>query len=622
MGYSKPKDGYCMRIWVRSLFFLLAFGIFSTSLIAVDRSAYNDALELYKSDRNEDSLALFRRFIEQYPESVKADDARWYMGRILRKLDRDDEAIIEFREVLKDKDSNRYEEAAYDLGKLYYYRRDYPQVLTIFSFIDEITELNSYHLRGLELRSRAYYRLAFKEKMNYRDEKSRELFKSSLKGYEIIESQADDPSDLSRTRFSMAKIYNYLADMTYESDQYDEYRNEALRYARSSLPHIDADDKDRAESLIQEIEDSESVTFAFGLEAMAGIDNLSEGTFGAEAGGSGSVLFPSSGTNIFELEASYKHNSFDFITSNFDPLKTGDARMVQWAELVGLGLDWRTGARRQFYNKLGIYARYQFAEDNRDNYFQAGLSEYGSLRFDRKWRLLWNGDFHWETFPNYQNSGRKLDAVEFSFEPELRLYAAEWLEVSLLYGFGLKPYIDSKYDTADAAVPSDLNKMNMSNSGSFALDFSPGKVYKAEAVYEFTYSKTFNYDYWVTGQPADRYVEGYYDYISHKISLDNRLRAGDRFELNLDGSLKFTNFLNYPSRDETRTFTDENRSDISLNLDAEASYMIYETKGGTELEAILSGWWDYKVSTMKYNTTFDTNYSFAGVLLGLSLKSP
>jgi len=616
------KEGFCMAMRYHSLLFLLAILVIATPLFSIDRTDYDKAIQLYQSDHYEESMALFKEFTEQFPESVKADDAQWYMGRILRRLDRDDEAILMFQEVLEDEESNRFEEASYDLGKIHYYRQNYSLVIPLFTFLDEIPQLNSYHLKGLELKSKSYYRLALQEKQNYRDGRSAELFISSLKGYEILEKYLDAPEDKSRITFSMARIYNYLSDLTSEPDLYDQYRNESLRYGRLALPQIDPDDRDRAESLIREIEDSQRVEIAYKLEALAGLDNLSAGTFGAIAKGSGTIIFPASGTNSFELETSYKHDSFDFVTSNFDPLKPGDTRMVQWAEQVGLRLDWRAGARRRFYNKLGLYGRYQFAQDKEDNYLTAGLSEYGSYRFDRNWRILWNGDFQWTAFPNYLSSGRKLDAFDISFEPELRLYATDWLEVSLLYGFGLKPYIDSKYDTVDPAVPSEANKMNMSNSGSFVLDFSPGKIYKAEVSYEFTHSKTFHYDYWVTGQPADIFVEGYYDYLSHNISLNNRLRAGDRFELNLDGSLEFTDFLNYPSRDESKTFTGENRSDISLNLDAEASFLIHKSQRGTEWEALLAGWWDFKVSTMKYNTTFDTNYSFAGLMLGLSIKSP
>lgn len=611
-----------MRNRMHFLFLFLVLSVLSTAISAEDRTDYNDALTLYKSDRDEDSLVLFGKYVEQFPDSSKADDARWYMGRILRNLDRDDEAIVQFEEVLKDEESNRFEEAAFDLGKIYYYRREYPKVLALLRFVDDLSELNSYHLKGLELRSRTYYRLAFHEKLNYRDDQSRENFEEALRGYETLEDLIADRSDLSRIRFTMAKIFNHLADMTYEPDRYDEYRQKTLQYARSALAHTDADDEDRVESLIREIEDSEAIAFDYELEALAGFDNLSADTYGAAVKESGSILFPMAGTNSFELEAFHKHDSFDFVSSNFESQKSGDHRMVQWTELVGLGLDWRTGARRRFYNKLGLDFRYQFAEDDRDNYFQAGLSEYGSYRFDKEWRLLWTGDWQWKAYPRYKSSGRKLDAFDFSFEPQLRCYAADWIEVSLLYGFGLKPYVDSKYDTPDPDVPSDSNKMKMSNSGSLVLGVTPSRLYRVEASYKFTHSKTFHYDYWVRGEPSDRYVEGYYDYVSHRISLDNRLRGGDRFEFNLGGSLSFINFLNYPSRDESRTFTGEKRRDVALGIDAEASYLFHTTKGGVELEALLSGWWDYKVSTMKYNTTFDTNYTFFGLMLGISVTSP
>ena len=600
------------------LFILFIFS--PAMLMAVDRTNYDRALEKYKNKENEEALSLFEKFTAEYPNSVKADDANWYIGRLYIRLERIDEAEQFFKNVLSDETSNRFEEASYDLGKILYSRKLYTDVIDLLSFIDSVDVLNAYHLKGKELSARAWKRLAYREKLNYNEQQSKELYNTSLSIYEELEALIVDESDLSRIRFAMAKIYSDLTDLSYDSDSYNEYLNKNLEYVKMALPSISDFYRARAEKMLIDLESSKKVGFDGRLTAFTGADNLSANTFGADIYTRGSFDFPLRNRNSLSLDLSFKHDSFDFVSSNFDKTKTGDARFVQYTNKVSADLSWKSGTRRNVYNKLKLFSDLLFAEDTKDDYTSAGVSDLGSIRFNKLWRFSWDSQFEWRIYPNYLVGGRKLDYIKGSLDPSIKLYAYDWLDISLIYGFDIKKYLDSKYDTIAGA--SKLNKMYMYNSGELLFDFKIGKVYSPALSYKFKYLKTFNYDYWVSGLPANRFIEGYYDNISHSITFDNTFTFNDRFKVFLDSELILTSFLNYPARDDTKTFTDKLRSDTAVKLDLGANYLFWISPKGTEFEARVSGWWDYKVSNMTYNTTFVTNYTFAGLMLGMSVKMP
>ncbi len=601
---------------------LFLFAAAPAMIMAVDRADYDSGLEKYKQNQNEEALALFQRFISQFPDSVKTDDAQWYIGRIYIRLNQEDKAEMMFKEVLLNKNSNRFEEASYDLGKILYYRKQYSEVIDLLRFIDTTEELNSYHLKGLELSARAWYRLAFREKLDYNEKASAEMFLESLKRYKRLEPIITDKTVVSRVQFAMGEIYSHLADITYDSVQYTAYQNKALKYLTSSLPMVSDFYREKAEKMVRDLELNRKVRVTGRLRAFGGADNLSDGTYGSDIYAKGTLLIPASARNIVSLDVSYKHDSFDFVASNFDPLKTGDGRLVQYSDTFGINFAWKKGTRRTVYNKLTVSSDYQIAEDTRDNYLSAGVSDAGSYRLNYLWRFGWDSSTEWRTYPNYLVSGRKLDYVSGTLDPSIKYYGLGWADISFIYGLELKQYLDSKYDTTNPAVASAKDKRYLYNSGELVFDFQFSRIYKPSISYKVKYLKTYNYDYWVSGSPADRFVEGYYDYLSHSVTFDNNLKFNNKFKISLGSEFIFTNFINYPARDASKTFIDEIRSDTAVKLDLGANYLFWTTPGGTELEGRLSGWWDYKTSNMTYNTTFVTNYSFGGIMLGMSVRMP
>ncbi len=589
---------------------------------AEDRAGYNSGLEKYRQKQNKEALALFQNFITLYPDSVKADDAKWYMGRIYIRMNREEEAEKLFREVLQDSSSNRFEEASYDLSKILYTHKKYSEVTGLLSFIDTIDDLNYYHIKGLELAARAWYRMAYRQKINYNEEEAGKLFSNSLLRYKRMEPLVNDETDLSRIHFTIAEIYSHMADITYESGQYQAYRDDALKYLKAALPMISDFYRDRAEQMLAGMEKSQKTGFSGRITAYGGADNLSADTFGTDIYARGTLFVPAPFRNRFYLNVSFKHNGFDFVTSNFDPSKTEDDRLVQYSDTFGANLTWKNGTRRKIYNKLQLFSDYQTAEDNRDNYLSAGMSDSGSVRFGRPWRFSWDSMAEWRTYPNYLVSGRKLDYVKGSLAPSVDFLGFSWADISLVYGMDMKQYLDSKYDTSDPTVASTEDKLLLYNSGELIFNFKFNRIYKPVLSYKFNYLKSFNYDYWAPGLPSDRFIEGYYDYISNSVNLKNNLKLNDKLKVSLGSEVVFTNFLNYQARDASKTFIDQLRTDTALKLDLGARYLFWASPGGTEMEARLSGWWNYKTSNMTYNSTFVTNYSYAGLMLGVSARMP
>ncbi|MCF6334581.1 MAG: hypothetical protein L3J12_02430 [Spirochaetales bacterium] len=612
-----------MKRKITGFLIVFLFTITTTMVMAVDRADYNSGVEKYKQKQNEDALSLFQGFVEQFPDSIKVDDAQWYMGRIYLRLNQEAKAELLFKEILLNRESNRFEEASYALGKILYARKLYSEVVDLLSFIDTTDELNFYHLKGLELSARAWYRLAYREKLAYNEKAAVEMFAASLMRYERLNPFIIDEGDQSRIDFAVAKIYSHLKDITYDPEQYQVYLDKSIEYLKSSLPMISDLYRVKAETMLKDMEASQKVRVNGRFTAYGGADNYSLNTYGADIFTKGSLVVPTLGRSSLSMDLSYKHGSFGFVASIFDPSKIGNAKFVQYSDTFGLDLTWKSGTRRNLYNKLNLFSNYKLAEDLRHNYLSAGGSDSGSVRFNRLWRFGWDSKFEWRTYPNYlPASGNKLDYIKGSLDPSIKFYGLDWVDISLLYGVAVKQYLASKYDTANSAVASAEDRSYLYNSGELVMDFQFSKIYNPVISYKFNYLKTYNYDYWVSGLPTNRYVEGYYDNISHTIAFDNNLKFNDKFKMFFGSKVIFTNFLNYPARDATKTFIDQLRSDTAVKLDLGANYLFWTSPGGIEMEGRLSGWWDYKISNMTYNTTFVTNYGFAGIMLGMSVRMP
>jgi tetratricopeptide (TPR) repeat protein len=592
------------------------------SLGAVDRTDYDGALENYKTGNYPEALSRFSRFAEEYPGSAKADDALWYMGRIYAKTDQPQKAREMFRSVLATENSNRFDEASYDLASLLYGQSRYGEVRELLNYTAEVNGPDSYQLKSLELLAKSLDHLAFREKAAYKNDAAGEEYGKALAVYGKLERDLADAEDLARIRYAMAKIYLDLSDLAFGGSLYGEYRQKARQNLEEALPDLSDFYRPRGERALEDLNSSEKVNVSGNLTAYAGANNHAEGSAGSDITVKGTLDFPLRNRSSLSLSAGYRHDSFHFVASNFDAAKTGDSKLVEYTDTVGADLAWQTGTRRNAYNKLDFFTDFQFAEDNRDNYIKAGASDIGTCRFLPDWRAGWNSKIEYRTYPDYLVAGRKLDFLKGSLSPEIKFYAPAGLDVSLAYGIDYKQYLNSRYDTSDPLIPSAQNKAYLYNRGKLTLDFNGGGIYNPVLSYGVTYQKSFAYDYLVSGLPADRFIEDYYDNMSHTISLDQKIQLGDRIRTVLKSDIIFTNFPNYPARDESNTFIDELRSDMTVKLDGEVGYLLPPTSRGIEYEILLSAWWKRKTSNMTYNTTFTTNYTDMGVMLGASVNLP
>ncbi|WKV12132.1 tetratricopeptide repeat protein [Marivirga harenae] len=65
-----------------------------------DQILFDEALDIYYDEEYDSALVKFKQFAEKYPKSPLFPRAKYNIGYILRDLDRDDEAILVFEEIL------------------------------------------------------------------------------------------------------------------------------------------------------------------------------------------------------------------------------------------------------------------------------------------------------------------------------------------------------------------------------------------------------------------------------------------------------------------------------------------------------------------------------------------
>ncbi|MCK4950248.1 MAG: tol-pal system protein YbgF, partial [Gammaproteobacteria bacterium] len=86
-----------------------------------EREAYNDAFNLLKEGRYDQSIQAFQAFIKQYPQSGYADNAQYWLGEANYVSRKYKVAVEEFRKVIKNfPTSPKVSGAMLKLGFAYY----------------------------------------------------------------------------------------------------------------------------------------------------------------------------------------------------------------------------------------------------------------------------------------------------------------------------------------------------------------------------------------------------------------------------------------------------------------------------------------------------------------------
>jgi len=590
------------------LFFAVLLSVFSLEGTAL----YESALENYKQKLNEAALEQLIEFRNLNPENRKTDDALWYIGRLYERLDLIDDAEAAFREVLEIQDSNRLAEAAYDLSQILYSRKSYLEITDLLYPLMELEQPDSYELLSLEILGDALYNIALSERSDYQDEAAAKMFIKAAEVYEYVLLFQDDEADRSDIFYSLGKSYRRLATLDLDKIYYSEYYNKALEaLKKSELP--------RATSLVIDLENSRSIDLELDVTALGGSDNITT-SFGSDLSVDALLTFPLGFNKEFLFDLKYGHDDFSFKTFNFDPLKTGDTRLIQSTDKVSSDLVFKIGSKRRFLNTLKFSADYRLAEDAGDNYYALSLAEDGLLRINSKWKTGWDSEFNWKVFPDYLINGHKIDSVQGDLKPFLQWYFTDKSDLTLTYGFNIKQYLEAKYDTAVFGVDSIKDRQYITNS--IELDFNSkiGKIIDTTLSYELLYLESNNYDVWISSV----YMADYYDYLQHTVKAGVDFQWSDRIRTDFDGSFEMRNFANYIAQDSAGIFLsgDEKREDLSFSFDTEFGLVIWSNPSGAEAELIGQLWWDKSISNMKDEGDFDTNSDFFGGLLGVELRLP
>lgn len=584
------------------------FSLFSLEGIAL----YEAGLKNYKQKQNEIALEQLIEFHNQNPENIKADDALWYIGRLYERLDRVDEAEAAFREILKIQDSNRLSEAAYDLSQILFSRKNYLEITELLSPLMGLEKPDSYEIRSINILGDTFYSLGRMARTEYRDKAASIYFIQATEIYQKLLGFQEDEGDLSRTFYSLGKSCRRLATLDLSKTYYDEY-------FRKGIDALQESGSPQALHLLADLEKSRKAALDITAGAMTGFDNITQSA-GLDISVDIGMTIPLGFKKELLLGFSYNHDDFSFKTFNFDPIKTGDARLIQSTDKISADLALDTGSSRSFLNTLRLDADLKLAEDLGDNYYALKLSEDGLIRINQKWKTGWDSDFSWKVFPDYLVGGHKIDSVQGDLKPFVQWYFADKSDLTLTYGFNFKQYLDAKYDTSVMGVDSTKDRQYITNSLELDFDTKLGDLIDTGISYELLYLESNNYDVWISSV----FIEDYNDYLQHTIKGSVDFQWTDRLRTDFDGSLEIRNYTNYIAQNSAGVFLtgNEKREDLTLSADAELGFILRESPAGMSAELIGQFWWDKSISNMEDEGSFDTNSEFFGGLLGVELRLP
>ncbi|MCK5153928.1 MAG: tetratricopeptide repeat protein, partial [Spirochaetales bacterium] len=387
---------------------------------------FDSAIENYKQKQNEIALEQLLEFRNLNPENRKEDDALWYIGRLYERLDRIEAAETAFREVLEIVGSNRLAEAAYDLSQILYSRKNYLEITDFLSHLMELDKPDSYEIRSLDILGDSLYSLGRSHRSEYRDEAAAVYFLKAAEAYEFLLSFQEDDADRSKTLYNLGKSYRRLATLGLSRAYYVDYYEKGINTLRESgLP--------AALTLLSKLENSRNLDLEIDTAVLGGLDNITT-SFGSDLSADVSLIFPLGFNKELFMGISYEHDDFSFKTFNFDPLKTGDSRLIQSTDKISSDLVLKIGNSRNFLNTFKLDAVYRLAEDAGDNYYSVSFSENGDWRINSEWKTGWDSEFSWKVFPDYLVGGHKIDSIKADIKPYIKWYYSDKSELTLNYG--------------------------------------------------------------------------------------------------------------------------------------------------------------------------------------------
>ena len=409
---------------------------------------YLKGQELYRIPDNEGAGEAFLLFLSANPNSRKADDAMWYLGRISNRMNDPVRAEYYFREVLATENSNRLSEAFSDLARILDKQDREEELIELLPFVipDELTD--KYTIKTLPLILKSYYLVGLRYRRARLGNYTEELWNSALELIALYEKETLSNQTQEILSENKARYLIRLADLSPAGIRNQDYYSRAglaLDEFTTGFP----DARDKISSLKQEYD---ALTlpdrdFDYKLEVSSVYNGLAN-RFGLNLDSrisGGKEIMPD---NFLEWKFGYSYDQLKFKTFNFNPVKSGNDRYFEWSHRIAGRLSLESGSKYFAMHTFSVGTDVSPAED-------PGSMNYG---FDAQWDWFRSfgsvGTFSLDNtiaanlFPDYLNAGRELNNIRISTVPEYTFVFSPIAELSVGYGFDYKYYLNAHFDTA------------------------------------------------------------------------------------------------------------------------------------------------------------------------------
>ena len=579
---------------------------------------YQQGQDQYRAAEYEKARNSFETFIANQEESVKADDAVWYLGRIYRNTGLTEKSIHAFTSVLADETSNRRTEALYDLLKMYDALDREEEISGIAVPVIFSLEPDKYFNKAVPVLLKGYFLAGLRLKGDRLGIPAERTWQNGLEVADrLLEMAVSDEAAVSifeyRIKFAL-RIGELRRDPS-TSIKYFAMAETFLEMLKRDYP----DAVDAAFKLESDIIDARLVqgSLDYSVYAGGGYDALLAGPGGIfDLSLSGSL--PLGFSTSFDWDGNYSHDPFSLKTFNFPVEQAGDERLVQTEDSfdASVGISW--GSKYFLEQSISLKSGMVLAEDAGDSNYSGRFRHELDMNISDTSRIGTDTSLSAVIYPDYDNAGNKIDYAKFSFSPYFRKQMSRSLYLDLDYSFFWKYYFDAHFDTRTGATDPDTRQY-LSNGLAAELggDILPGL--SASLKMETEYLKSYNYDLLVSGLPADQFIADYFDYLRYGIATGISYKK-DRIRTGVNAQIGLRTFLNYPVRDELQNFTGDTRQDTLLEIDWENRYVLVDSDAAGRVSLVLDFFLKQSDSNHTYEEFYATNYSNWGVILGVEWK--
>ncbi len=599
-----------MRYFIYSI--LLA--LFSLPLFSQQDDLYRTGQEQYRNDEFDGARQSLEQFRDEQALSAKADDALWYLGRIYWKLNLFGESEAAFLTVLKDETSNRRTESLSDLLKLYDHldrEDDIPDaaVPLIFSL-----KPDNYFNRAIPVLMKGYLLAGVHARSGGFGSAAEDVWTAGIDTADTLLAMELDEDTIETLMEYRVKFAVRLAGLGKTAGNVEEWLAKAEEYL-AEMQNSFPGSYEKSAALEQDIAEVSAGKTKFNYAfAAAGAYNSYASTPSWELDLKLSGSLPISPLMYFDWDGRYIHDPFAFKTFNFPADETGNTRLIQAEESLSASAGIRWGSKYYMEQSISLEGDLSLAEDDGDTNYKGKIRHQLDANISRFARIGTDTYISLVTYPDYINAGNTIDYAKANFSPYYyyQLTPDSWLKID--YTVFWKYYLDAHFDTA-AGGTDPGTRQYLSNAFDLELgsEVLPGLDVSLGAGVE--YLKTFNYDYLVSGTPADQFVADYFDYMSYQLKADTSYKKGS-LRSGIGLILDLRNFINYPARDELQAFTGETRQDTGFEASWDNLIILADsdTRGRFSLLFDLS--YRQSVSNHTYEDFYATNYSFWGMSVG------